>query len=78
VSRRQDREGVPRCELQFRRNMACDPERHLDPKGWYVPHLSWEGWEEFNYASYALQCVLDLAAHEDTAKGAAFPRRWQP
>lgn len=49
---------MPRCELQRRRNLACDPGAHLNPRGWYVPHLAWEGWEEFNLAVYALRCVI--------------------
>lgn len=55
MSRRQDREGVSRSELQRRRNLACEPERHTNERGWYVPHLVWEGWEEFNRACYALR-----------------------
>lgn len=58
MSRRQDREGVPRHELQLRRNLSCEPESHVNERGWYVPHLAWEGWEEFNRADYALHCVL--------------------
>lgn len=58
MSRRSDREGVGRSELQRRRNLECDPENHLNAKGWYVPHLSWEGWEELNSAIYALRCVI--------------------
>jgi hypothetical protein len=38
--------------------MACKAENHINERGWYVPHLSWEGWEEFNLAAYALRCIL--------------------
>lgn len=55
MSRRQDREGVPRCELQRRKNIECDGENHLNERGWYVPHLVWEGWDEWERACYALR-----------------------
>lgn len=58
--RRQDREGVPRCERQFLQNTRTwnDPRCVEDSKGWVQPFANWQGWDELNHAIYALRCVL--------------------
>lgn len=71
MSRRQDREGVPRHGLQARRNTECNPESHCNARGWYVPHLAWEGWEEFERACYALRRYM-IIRHESDLRSAYF------
>lgn len=52
-----------RCELQRRRNLECDPENHRNERGWYVPHLVWEGWGEFNRGCYSLWRYMIIRRH---------------
>ncbi len=55
-----DREGVHRMEPQGIKNRRLwdDPRCKEDDRGWVQPFTVWQGWEEFNRAVYALQCVI--------------------
>jgi hypothetical protein len=55
-----DREGVPRSEpvrLANERHWS-DPRCKPNERGWIEPFSHVHGWAEFNFAAYALQCVL--------------------
>jgi len=59
MSRRMDREGVMRSHTQYIKNMRTwnDPRCKEDERGWVQPFANWQGWDEYNHAVYALQCV---------------------
>lgn len=66
--RRHVREGISRHEMQLRRNLECDPENHRNERGWYVPHLVWEGWDEWERACYALRRYIILRRHASSVE----------
>lgn len=60
MSRRMDREDVHRMEPQGIKNQRFwdDPRCKENERGWIQPFTVWQGWEEWNRANYALQCLL--------------------
>ena len=60
MSRRMDREGVPRHETQRLKNERTwsDPRCHEDERGWVQPFANWQGWEEYNRAVFALRRLM--------------------
>ena len=60
MSRRMDREGVHRMEPQRIQNRRFwdDPRCKEDERCWVQPFTVWQGWEEFNRASYALRRLM--------------------
>ena len=60
MSRRMDREGIHRMEPQGIKNRRFwdDPRCKEDERGFVQPFANWQGWDEFNHAVYALQCLM--------------------
>lgn len=60
MSRRMDREGVPRHQTQFVKNQRTwsDPRCVENERGWIEPFANWQCWDEFNQANYALRCLM--------------------
>ena len=60
MSRRMDREGIPRSHTQWLQNRRLwdDPRCVEDALGWVQPFAKWQGWNEWNIARYALWRVI--------------------
>jgi hypothetical protein len=58
MSRRSDRENVPRSEYQRRVNAMLAASYQENERGWRIPNTVLDGWDELNHAIYALRCVL--------------------
>jgi hypothetical protein len=67
MSRRSDREGVWRSEINRRRNEACAKHK-MNERGWVVPEEVWQGWTAWNtavwYTRYRLALFKDASAYE--------------
>ena len=67
MSRRQDHEGVPRHEVQLRRNLMMQAEydrRGTNDRGWHEPFAVWQRWDALGQAiwwtRYRLIILRDL------------------
>jgi len=61
MSRRSDREGVPRHEAQYRRNLATQAAKEragINERGWYPPCTVWERFEELAHAAWCIRYRL--------------------
>ena len=63
MSRRQDREGIPRHEMQLRQNekwLAAQRIAGTDERGWNKPCTVWDRWRDIGSARAGLRRLLIL------------------